>query len=178
MKRMRWMLACLMICEAAWASDGARGTVPREAATKYGAHAEQNSVAIGATLLTAKDVRKVFKTDVGHCCVVVEVALYPQNGGQTAVSLNDFALRVVGQDVGAKPSSAKVVAWQSSKDSDRLRPRLIEDMETELTEKSLPQGVTTAPVSGYLYFPLAKTKNAAYQLEYTVQGNKVALALH
>lgn len=178
MKRMRWMALCLIICATAWASDAPRGTAPRAAADKYDAHAEQNGVGIGATLLTSKEVHKIFKTDVGRCCLVVEVAVYPPSPGHTQVSLNDFTLRVVGGDIGAKPSSAKVVAWRSSQDRDRVRPTLILDMEMELNEKSLPPGDTSTPVSGYLYFPLEKPKKATYQLEYMLQGNKVVLALH
>ncbi|HEV2989219.1 MAG TPA: hypothetical protein VG759_12315 [Candidatus Angelobacter sp.] len=66
----------------------------------------------------------------------------------------------------------------SSQDRDRLRPTLILAMEQELTEKSLPQGVTTTPVSGYVYFSLPQQKNAKYQLEYAIKGNKVTLALN
>jgi hypothetical protein len=48
-------------------------------------------------------------------------------------------------------------------------------METELSEKGLPEGATTAPVAGYLYFPISRTKKAIYQLEYMLNGNKVQL---
>jgi len=133
----------------------------------------QSRTAIGATMLTPKQAQKTFKTDVNRCCLVVEVALYPLKDGLTEVSLNDFTLRVVGQDMGARPSSAKVGAWHSSQDRDRLRPTLIADMEMELNEKSLPPGSTATPVSGYVYFSLSKSKNAKYQLEYMVRGNKV-----
>jgi hypothetical protein len=178
MKLMRWMMACLIICAAAWASDAPRGTVPRAAPDKYDAHAEQSGVAIGATMLTPKQARKIFTTDVDRCCLVVEVALYPQKEGPTEVSLNDFTLRIMGQDIAAKPSSAKVVAWRSSRDQDRLRPTLITAMELELSEKGLPQGNTATPVSGYVYFALSKNKNATYQLEYMHKDNKIVLALH
>ncbi len=178
MKLARWMLACLIIYATAWASDAPKGTVPHAAPDTYDAHAEQNGMAIGATMLPPKQARKVFKTDVGRCCMVVEVALYPQKDGLTEVSLNDFTLRTEGQDIAAKPSSAKVVAWRSSRDQDRLRPTLIAAMEMELSEKGLPQGSTAVPVSGYVYFSLLPIKNAKYQLEYTLKGNKVVLALH
>lgn len=177
MKLTRWMLSCLIVCTA-WAADGPKGTVPHATADKYDAHAEQDGMAIGATMLTAKQVRKLFKADVGRCCRVVEVALYPQKDGHAEVSLNDFTLRNTSQDDGAKPSSAKVAAWRSSQDKDRLRPTLIADMEMELTEKSLPQGTTATPVSGYLYFSLQEAKHATYQLEYMYQGHKVVLDLH
>ena len=61
----------------------------------------------------------------------------------------------------------------SSKDHERI------GMLTELTAKALPEGKTAAPVSGYIYFslPSQKDKKTAYQLEYTLNGNKMVLAL-
>ncbi len=50
-------------------------------------------------------------------------------------------------------------------------------LELELREKGLPEGNTATPVSGYLYFSMAPKKNAKYQLEYMLNGNKVTLAL-
>ena len=54
-----------------------RGAVPRSAATDYAAHASQDNFQIGASLLTHKELKKIFATDVNQCCVVVEVAFYP-----------------------------------------------------------------------------------------------------
>lgn len=175
MKVMRWAIACLVVCASALASDAPRrGTVPRPAPDKYPAHAEQNSVAIGAALLSDGEVHKVFYSDVGRCCVVVEVALYPKDL-VAEPSLDDFALRIVGQDVATKPDTPKTAALHSSRESDRLRPRIIFAIEDELTEKGLPDDPTTTPVSGYLYFP--KPKKGKYQLEYTLHGNTVVLPL-
>jgi nicotinamide mononucleotide (NMN) deamidase PncC len=50
-------------------------------------------------------------------------------------------------------------------------------METELTEKGLPEGAASAPVSGYVYFQVARKKNQTFTLEYTVNGEKVQLRL-
>jgi hypothetical protein len=51
-------------------------------------------------------------------------------------------------------------------------------MEAELDEKGLHEGALATPVAGYLYFPLAKkAKNAHYELEYMLNGNKVVLRL-
>jgi|SRR5579863_4218725 len=51
-------------------------------------------------------------------------------------------------------------------------------METELSEKGLPEGSTAAPVAGYLYFTLPRDKKASYQLEYLTGGQKIVLALN
>lgn len=53
-------------------------------------------------------------------------------------------------------------------------------LELELSNKSLPEGSTTVPVAGYLYFPLParKQKNkSGYQLESTLTGEKLTLTL-
>ena len=50
-------------------------------------------------------------------------------------------------------------------------------MQTELSEKGLPEGSASAPVSGYVYFPVFLKKKGEYQLEYTVEGNKVILPI-
>jgi hypothetical protein len=51
-------------------------------------------------------------------------------------------------------------------------------MEAELSEKGLPEGTVSAPVAGYLYFPVSsKKKDATHRLEYQLNGNKVVLQL-
>lgn len=51
-------------------------------------------------------------------------------------------------------------------------------METELSDKLLPDGEQTKPVAGYLYFPIATKGKASYQLEYKApDGSKLVLPL-
>jgi len=50
-------------------------------------------------------------------------------------------------------------------------------METELSEKGLPEGDTAAPVAGYVFFPMARKKGSALQLVYVINGEKVVLTL-
>ena len=109
MKPLR-LLTAILICATATAVNTPQGTVPKAAADQYRASAAGDGITIGATLLNAKEVRQAFSTKINDCCAVVEVALYPKKDGLLEVSLNDFALRIVGQDIAAKPSSASVVA--------------------------------------------------------------------
>lgn len=51
------------------------------------------------------------------------------------------------------------------------------ELASKMTEKGLPQGKSTVPVSGYLYFSVETKKGQKYQLEYTVNGKSVVLAL-
>jgi hypothetical protein len=93
-------------------ADAPKGTVPRSAADKYAAHAQAGGAALGASLLTAKDVHKAFTTNLTRCCRVVEVALYPGKDKAIDVSPGDFVLRLAGTDTAIKASSAVVVAAQ------------------------------------------------------------------
>ena len=91
-------------------ADTPRGTVPRAAADKYPAHAVRDSVSVGAVLLTADQTRKVFASDLDRCCVVVEVAVYPQNNSPVKISWSDFVLRLSSTDIASRPSSPEVLA--------------------------------------------------------------------
>jgi hypothetical protein len=51
-------------------------------------------------------------------------------------------------------------------------------METELTEKGLPEGAASSPVAGYVYFPLLAKKKADYQVEYLSHGKRLVLPVH
>ena len=222
---LRWIAVLLGL--VALASAAPKGTVPRASADRYSVHGERNGVGIAVVLLTHDQARKLFVSDVNHCCVVAEVALYPAKDKPLDVSLNDFVLRVKGTDTAAKPASAKVVATTlqrkagstrdvtvfpsvgvgyesggydpvtgtprsggvykqagvgvgignsgpqaASTDKDRAA------METELSEKGLAEGSASAPVAGYIYFPVtSKKKNASLKLEYKVNGETISLTL-
>lgn len=214
-------------CLASVAFAAPKGTVPRSSANRYPAHTQGDGTSIGATLLTPKEARKTFVSDVNRCCVVIEFAIYPEKDKSLTVSLDSFTLRLIGSETAAKPSSAKIVSATLQKKAQDQRNVSVSPtagigyesgsaydpvtgtqrrggvyttagvavaiaspgsepgssekdravMETELGEKSLPEGATTAPVAGYLYFPISRTQKATYQLEYILNGSKVKLAL-
>lgn len=221
------LLTAALLLAATFASDKPRGTVPRGSADKYAAHTEQNGTAMGATMLNAKAMKKAFSADLDRCCIAVEVAIYPQKDGMLEISTADFALRVVGQDIATRSSSAELIAGKLHHNAEAAssgtdvtvvpiasvgyengidpytgqrrsgistssgvgvgvgkreqQPASTEadrrTMEIELTEKGLPEGNTTQPVSGYLYFAVPEKKNTKYQLEYTLNGTKVVLPI-
>jgi hypothetical protein len=112
----RKCLAIALICVSSSIAQTHRGTVPRSAATDYAAHAAQDNVQIGASLLTHKDLKKIFATDVNQCCLVVEVAFYPAKDPQdnkdqfVKILLDDFMLREAGMELGTRPSTADVLS--------------------------------------------------------------------
>jgi hypothetical protein len=88
----------------------------------------------------------------------------PVTGGRTSGGVTRSAGVMVGIG-GSGPNSG-------STDKDRAA------METELGEKGLPEGSVSAPVAGYVYFPLAsRKKGTPLQMEYTLKGNKFVLNL-
>jgi len=106
----RKCLAIALICVASSIAQTRSGVVARSAASDYAAHASQDNVQIGASLLTHKELKQVFATDVNQCCLVVEVAFYPPKDNFVKISLDDFMLREAGMEVGPRPSSAEALA--------------------------------------------------------------------
>ncbi len=106
----RKFLAIALICASSSIAQTHSGVVPRSAATAYAAHASQDNIQVGAALLTHKELKQVFATDVNQCCLVVEVAFYPPKDNFVKISLDDFMLREAGMEVGQRPSSSEVLA--------------------------------------------------------------------
>ena len=102
--------AVTLLCVAPLTAEAPRGAVPRADAAAYASHDGQNGFQIGASLLTHKELKKIFATDVNQCCIVVEVAFYPAKDNFVKISLDDFMLREAGKDVGTMPSTAEVLA--------------------------------------------------------------------
>lgn len=75
------------------------------------------------------------------------------------------------REVGVAATVSEPGSHSGSSERDR------DTMQTELSEKGLPEGSASAPVAGYLYFPLTKKKNTSLRLECVLNGNKVTLPL-
>lgn len=220
MKLVTWLAAGLL-CATAMGADTPKGTSPRATADDYPAHAVQNGVAIGATILSMEDTRRAFTPDLNRCCLVVEVALFPAKDATLKVSLDDFVLRVVGTDDVTRPASAEILAGRLQRQSEApsphppeahgsagvtygtgpgghsvgtetsigvgvgappQSPRAESDaqrkaIQQELSAKALPEGNASAPVAGYVYFSAERKKRFTYQLEYTLNGEKVVVPL-
>src|SRR5215471_4340952 len=72
----------------------------------------------------------------------------------------------VGVGVGAPPQPP-----HSESDSQR------KVIQQELSAKALPEGSASVPVAGYVYFSAERKKRFTYQLEYTLNGEKVVVPL-
>ncbi len=109
MKRAASFALLMFFALGAW-TESPKGLPPRSAASRYPAHAARDGVTVGATVLTPEQAKRSFVSDLNRCCVVVEVAVYPEQGKPLDVSAADFTLRIAGTDVAAKPSSPRVLA--------------------------------------------------------------------
>jgi hypothetical protein len=76
---------------------------------------------------------------------------------------------------GVTTSTGAMVGIDSSKAGGTEADR--KTMETELRDKSLPQGEVAKPVSGYLYFPVSTNKKVQYELVYSGNGQEIRLQL-
>jgi hypothetical protein len=87
-----------------------RGIKPRASADHYHSHLQRDRFAVGAELLSPKQVKKTFSSDVNRCCLVVELAFYPKKDEPLNLYLDAFSLGEVGSDASMKPQSASVIA--------------------------------------------------------------------
>jgi hypothetical protein len=100
----------LLLIASSLPGQTTRGTVPRADVNGYAAHAGRDGLEIGASLLTHKEVKKAFATNLNECCIVVEVAFYPAQKDFAKIVLDNFMLREDGKEIGVKPSGADVLA--------------------------------------------------------------------
>ena len=123
MRKISCVLVILPLMATAWA--GAKGIAPRSSSSEYPAHIQRDSVAVGAKLLTSAEVRKAFVSNLNHCCIVVELAVFPKAGQPFSVSLDDLTLRVAGTETAARPSSATVISAALQKDARQQRDVMV-----------------------------------------------------
>ncbi len=108
--RSRPFILATLVCALCTTTAISQGTAPRTTAANYQTQAELEGTELGATLLTANEVASALDAEVNRCCLVVEVGLYPTQGTAHFISVDDFVLRVVQSDIGAKPALPALVA--------------------------------------------------------------------
>jgi hypothetical protein len=100
-----------------WALAAGQGLPPRSSPNDYPVHQRTLNATIAAVRMRPDQVTKTFSSEIDKNYVVVEVALYPQDGASIDVDLFDFGLRFGGEQETrpATPEEASV-PWRE-KDS-------------------------------------------------------------
>jgi len=111
------ILAFTLFYSVSSALAGPKGTVPRSAAEQYPVHAQGDGFSVGAKLLSRRDARKTFVSDVNSCCIAVEIAVYPNKAQPLNISLNDFVLRLKNSESAVKASSPGTAAASIQKNA-------------------------------------------------------------
>jgi hypothetical protein len=116
-------LCIVGLAGAAFAGDN--GVPPRRNASEYPAHqtgkAGASLAAIGATIVPPDQVRKLFSSEISRDFIVVEVAMYPADGGSFEADRFDFGLKM-GDRVAHAESAGGVAMPDANRGPDMRGP--------------------------------------------------------
>jgi len=106
-------LAAFLVASLAAADDSS--VSPRPKPADYPIHASAKTAVIAAAIVPPEQVKKLFSGDIAKQYVVVEVAVYPENGKTLEVDLFDFELKAGEQILRASAPRDFTTAWPSAK---------------------------------------------------------------
>jgi hypothetical protein len=181
------LVAALALCSALMAADkrSPQGT------------AEDESVAITATILSAEQIKEAVGSSFDNDYTVLDVHVTPKGGKPYTVHLEDFILRSESSGDHSGPFVAAQIAGAGALEVARTygnkanpdSPRVIESTKVEmkndekpnaaldaLKKKILAEKVVSGPVSGLLFFPLSKEKPKNLVLSYKTPQSKLRLS--
>jgi hypothetical protein len=104
-----------LILAASLAAADDTAVSPRPKPADYPVHESAKAAVIAASIVPPEQVKKIFSGDIAKQYVVVEVAVYPQDGKSMEVDLFDFELKAGEQIVRASEPRDFTTAWPSAK---------------------------------------------------------------
>lgn len=110
--RQFWMAGFLV---AALAAGDDSGLTPRAKPSDYAVHETAKTAVIAASIVSPDMVRKILTPDISKGYVVVEVAIYPQDGHSFDVDLMDYSLKVGDQVIHADKPRDVAMPWPEKK---------------------------------------------------------------
>ncbi|HUB32853.1 MAG TPA: hypothetical protein VMA31_07485 [Bryobacteraceae bacterium] len=162
------------------------------------AHGENEDLAITVTLhIDPEDIQQVVGNDLGGHYFVAEVKVEPKYGKDILIDRDDFVLRTDKDGEKATPYSASQIAGsgglviqETARTQGIASPGWTDTtvpvvqkanaggdsaLKKLLDGKILPEGKTSKPVSGMLYFPMEKQKMKDLELQYGGRENRISL---
>jgi hypothetical protein len=180
-------LATLALCGGLWAGEK---KAPQ-------GRAEDDSVAITATVVSLDQVKQMFGSDFDGNFTVLDVTLAPKGGKPYTVRLDDFILRSESNGDHSGPLAAGQIAgagalvvertYGNRPNADSSRPIEGTKIQVKDDEKSNPafdalkqrilsEKTISEPESGLLFFPLSKEKPKNLILSYKSPASKIRLS--
>ncbi len=171
---------------------------PKKVATAQG---ENEDLALTVTLhLDPADIKQMVGSDLGGHYIVAEVKVEPRFGKDIVIDRDDFDLRtdkdgekahpfaaseIAGSDVlvigqatftsGPGYDAGTIYTGPEAQPGAGKATKKESPLEKTLTAKILPEGKTTQPVSGLLYFAMEKQKMKDLELDYGSKDNLISL---
>jgi hypothetical protein len=108
-------IAGVLLASLAAADD--TSVAPRPKPTDYPAHDSVKTAVLAAAMVPPEQVKKIFSAETAKQYIVVEVAVYPEDGHSMDIDLLDFELKAGDQFVRAsEPRDIGLTTWPSAKD--------------------------------------------------------------
>jgi hypothetical protein len=117
------------------------GVPPRPKASDYPSHQDTKSATLAAAVMPAKQLERMFGSDIAKHYVVLEVAVYPQNGDSVDVGRLDFGLKSGDAVTYAEKPRDVATPWP---EKDRIPDRPV----TVVGETGVVYGRSSDPVNG------------------------------
>jgi len=109
MRRFLCFAGTILLAVSAWAGQG---VPPRQSSSDYPVHLAGSNSTIAAALVPADIVRKLFPANLSKDFIVVEVAVFPQEGQTVYIDSFDFGLKLGDAEISYPRTPDEVVsAW-------------------------------------------------------------------
>ena len=131
----------LLFASSLLLTAGDQGVAPRPGAADYPAHQDTGNASLAAAIVPAKQVEKTFSADIARHYVVIEVAIYPQNGQPFDVDWLDFGLKIGDVVVYVEKPRDVATPWPD-------KGPTTDKPVTVVTEAGVGYGRTNDPVNG------------------------------
>jgi hypothetical protein len=161
-------------------------------------HGDDDAVSVTASIVSPEQLKQAVGSDFNSDYIVIDVNISPRGGKPYVVHLDDFTLRseASGEHSGPFTAAGQIAGagnlriertYGNRENVDSPRPITGTKLELKtdeqanpalepLKKKMLAESTVTAPVSGWLFFPLMKEKPKNLILSYKTPASHLRIA--